>query len=363
MAKEDPTPNLSEDRPDTGPERLPHLPPQAAGALQPAEPVSIDERIRFFRSRAAAPETRRAYQTDLRRFSEWGGWLPGWPAAEADPAEPGAGTPAEQLERYLAQHGDRLKIATLRRRVAAINKWNLRQGCAAPGRDERVRLQLAGIARAQRQSRSEAGRFRVRRAPPLLEPQMRALLDQLGDGPRDRRDRALFLLAWALGTRRSELLRLCVEDLQFDRQGLDVQIAFSKTDPEGAGAVLGVPRIAGRGCPVAALESWLHTAGIHAGALFRRIDRWGRVGAEPMTDESLGRILKQRLAQAGVAGAERFCAHSFRAGMITQGILDRADSLEVQERSRHQSRDVFQQYVRRSSPKLGSFVGAMLGRL
>jgi hypothetical protein len=49
--------------------------------------------------------------------------------------------------------------------------------------------------------------------------------------------------------------------------------------------------------------------------------------------------------------------------MITQGIVQRADSAEIQERSRHRSRDVFQQYIRQSPDRADSFVAAMLEKL
>jgi integrase len=330
-------------------------------AALPVSGLPIDERIRFFRAQASALHTRRAYASDLAHFASWGGLLPRWP--DASGAEgPDRPTDPAQLERYLAEHGDRLRITTLRRRVAAIQRWHRHTGHPAPGRDPRVGVLLAGIARAQAQARGM--RFRVRRAPPLLERHLRALLDvTASEDPRALRDRALFLLAWSLGARRSELLRLEVDDVRFEPDGVDVSIAFSKTDPEARGTTLGIPRVDGRGCAVRALEDWLGSARLRSGFLFRRIDRWGRVAHAPLCDESLGRILKRRLAQAGVAGAERFSAHSFRAGMITQGILQRADSAEVQERSRHRSRDVFQQYVRESPARADSFVAAMLRRL
>jgi integrase len=327
----------------------------------PVSGLAIDERIRFFRAQASSLQTRRAYASDLTHFASWGGVLPRWPDA-AGAEGPDRPTDPAQVESYLAEHGDRLRIATLRRRVAAINRWHRHTGHPAPGNDPRMRVLLAGIARAQGQARGS--RFRVRRAPPLLERHLRALLDVTrGEDPRALRDRALFLLAWSLGARRSELLRLEVEDVRFEPDGADVAIAFSKTDPEGRGAMLGIPRVDGRGCAVRALEEWLRVAGLRSGFLFRRVDRWGRISGAPLCDESLGRILKRRLAEAGIPGAERFSAHSFRAGMITQGILQHADSAQVQERSRHRSRDVFQQYVRESPARADSFVAAMLRRL
>lgn len=336
--------------------------------LNPMAPETgaLAERIAFFRQHSAAPNTNSAYRSDLAHFAAYGGFLPAWTVtAVTAPDQTMPGTPAEHLEAYLAYYGDKLKISTLRRRVAAINKWNLAAGCPAPGQSATVKAVLAGIARAQRRGADKAtrDRFRLKKAPPLLEEHVRLLLDVLGETLRDRRDRALFLTAWCIGGRRSEITNLSTDDLQFDGDGVDVRIEFSKTDQEADGAYLGIPRIGGRACAVTALEDWLHTAAIERGPVFRRVDRWQRAGTERLHDDSLTWILRQRLLAAGVPMAQRFTSHSFRAGMITQGIVNNESEHEVRERSRHKSREVFDGYVRRVTDKKNSFVGRMLKRL
>jgi len=370
------------------PEKPEVTPPLGSGLAErraSSLPLSAEERIAYFRARSASSNTRRAYAQDLEAFARWGGHLPQMAArtrsAEArgssersalsSPAavEPDAGfgpsgTPPEQVERYLAEFGDQLKISTLRRRVAAINKWNRSAGCFPPGLDERVRTQLAGIARAQ--ARAELGgdvEFRVRRAAPLLRSHLKLLLGRLGPEVRDVRDRALILVGWSLGARRSELMRLRVEDLRFDPDGVDVFLPYSKTDTQGVGAVLGIPRVGSESCAVAALEGWLAAAQLRKGPVFRSIDRWNRVSERALHPESVGRILRKRLSDCGVARVDQFSAHSFRAGLITQAMLDRENDAEVQAHSRHRSRDVFQGYVRRTPRKRDSFLERLLSEL
>ncbi|QDL37936.1 hypothetical protein EUB48_12115 [Rhodoferax sediminis] len=55
------------------------------------------------------------------------------------------------------------------------------------------------------------------------------------------RDRALLLLGFAAALRRSELVALNVEDLQFVREGMIVCLRRSKTDPEAVGRKIAVP--------------------------------------------------------------------------------------------------------------------------
>jgi integrase len=84
------------------------------------------------------------------------------------------------------------------------------------------------------------------------------------------RNRAIILLGFAGAFRRSELVALNVEDIEEVPEGLLIHIRRSKTDQEGLGRKLAIPRgeIA---CPVAALRVWREAAAITSGALFVRI--------------------------------------------------------------------------------------------
>ena len=59
--------------------------------------------------------------------------------------------------------------------------------------------------------------------------------------------------------------------------GMKITIRHSKTDQEGAGQTIAIPfgKIA---CPVAALQEWITAADIGSGALFRSVNRHGKVG-------------------------------------------------------------------------------------
>jgi integrase len=72
------------------------------------------------------------------------------------------------------------------------------------------------------------------------------------------RDRAIVLLTFASGRRRSEIAGLNVEDLDFGRpEFLIVTIRKSKTDQGGMGQFVAVPRLERGPCAVAAIEAWL----------------------------------------------------------------------------------------------------------
>jgi hypothetical protein len=138
-----------------------------------------------------APNTRRAYLSDLAEFERWGGAIP---------------ASAETVAAYLAARADALAVATLVRHLASISKAHEARGLLNPTRSELVRATLRGIKRtrgcAQRQAKA------------LLRDDLLLVLDAMGDGPKDMRDRALLLIGFAGALRRSELVALDVSDIE-----------------------------------------------------------------------------------------------------------------------------------------------------
>ena len=164
---------------------------------------------------------------------------------------------------YIGDHAGQHAVATIQRRIASISKAHEMAGVPNPCRAEIVNATLRGLRRAHGTAQ--------RQAKPLLRDDLLLVLDSLGDSMRDHRDRALLLLGFAGGFRRSGLFGLDCADVEAARQGLIVTIRRSKTDQEGAGRRLGIPHGRTRHCPVGALEAWLAIAGIEQGPLFRPV--------------------------------------------------------------------------------------------
>src|SRR5690606_36273446 len=72
-----------------------------------------DDLLGRYLEASLAPETRRGYENDVSAFIRWGGSLPATPEAVA---------------RFIAEHAERLSVATLKRRLAAIAKHHNRHG-------------------------------------------------------------------------------------------------------------------------------------------------------------------------------------------------------------------------------------------
>jgi site-specific recombinase XerD len=315
------------------------FPPALSGDVGADELVELEQlldQVRDYTAAAAAPRTRRAYANDWRDFLAFcreRGFM-------ALPARP------ETVAVYLASRAHTRKAATLARRLVAIARAHEASGYDSPTRSLRVRLAWAGIRRTH-------GTAQQGKAALLVED-LRTVVEDL-QPPRGHpwplaalRDRALLLVGFAGAFRRLELVGLDVEHLTFSRAGVAIQLPRSKTDQEGQGRVVGIP--VGRRaetCPVRALRAWLDAAGISSGPVFRRVDQLGRVGSQRLYDRSVARIVKHRVAAAGL-DPEAFAGHSLRSGFATSAIRAGVTEDRAMRQTRHRSVTVFRAYVQQA---------------
>ena len=190
-------------------------------------------------------------------------------------------------------------VATLERRISAL-RWNFAQrGETFDRADRHVATVLAGVRRTQ-------GRPPEQKEA-ILPEDLKAMIATLDLGDlRGLRDRAILLLGFAGGLRRSEIVGLdCGAKQTQDGTGwteiLDKGILVTLRGKTGWREVE-----IGRGshelsCPVVALEAWLKFARIEHGPLFRRVI--GKtVGPERLADKHVARLVKRTAMAAGVRG-------------------------------------------------------------
>lgn len=194
----------------------------------------------------------------------------------------------------------------------------------------------------------------------LLLEQLRQLLATLPETLIGCRDRALLLVGYAGGFRRSELAALTCEDLRFTEEGLVVLLRRGKTDQTGAGRTVGIPYgSAPHTCPVRAVKRWLEQAGITTGPLFRGFSGRGQRLEQPLSGQQVWRILKRACADAGLK-PEEFGAHSLRSGMVTQAIRGGASDHAIMAQTGHKSSEMVRRY-RRETDLFRDNAGTKLG--
>jgi integrase len=176
---------------------------------------------------------------------------------------------------------------------------------------------------------------------------------------KDARDRALLLIGFAGGFRRSEIVGLNCDDIERVRQGVIITLRRSKTDQEGAGRKVGIPFGRTRHCPALALERWLAVSRIEAGPIFRPVDRHGRVGSERLSGEAVSLVVKERVAAANIEPTG-FSGHSLRAGFATSAVRAGVSTLKVRAQTGHASDAMLARYVRDSELFVDNAAGTLL---
>lgn len=283
-----------------------------------------------------SPATRTAYRADLDHFRAWGGDIP---ATEL------------QVAAYLAEHATTLKPATLARRLASISVAHEAQGLSNPVRSPLIRATMRGI-------RHEHGSAQ-RQAKPLLRDDLLAVLDAMGDGVKDVRDRALLLIGFAGAFRRSELTSLDCADVEHVRQGIVITLRRSKNDQRGAGRKIGVPFGRTRWCPVTTLDQWLDASKVEGGPIFRRVNRHGHILPDRLSGEAVCLVVRERAAAAGFDPAA-YSGHSLRAGLATSAAQAGVSTFKIRQQTGHASDVMLARYVRDGELFTGNAAGAML---
>jgi site-specific recombinase XerD len=308
--------------PAEGPLR--QLIPVSVVSLKEAETAAAD-----FAKASKSAATRRAYQSDAAHFAEW------CHRQSLDPLPASIDTVVAYLA-ALAHSG--LKASTITRRRAAIAYMHRMAGLESPTTSEGAKAVLAGIRRSIGTA--------VERKAPITAKAIRAMLDEMPDDLRGRRDRALLLIGFAGALRRSELVALDVEDIEEGSDGIFLRIRRSKTDQEGQGDFVSIPN-GFKLRPVEALKAWLEAGGLTEGPIFRSIKKGGQLIEERLTDRSVADILKKRSAAAGL-DPKSLSGHSLRSGFVTEALANGADVFRVMDVTRHKQVNTLKIYDRRA---------------
>lgn len=299
--------------------------------------VEAAEAARAFADAALSAGTRDAYRRAWGVFTAWCSSH----GLESCPALPG--TVAAWVGAAASAGRSPSRIAVV---LGAIRAAHLAAGHADPGGHPQVRTVVAGVRREL------CGRTKPKLALVAIADGDRAsplhrVVDSIKtDALLGLRDRAIILLGFAAALRRSEIARLEVRDVERTGRGLLLTIRDSKGDRARRGETVAVPRGRAR-CPVAALDAWLAAAEISAGPVFVRCDG-GRVGDRPLDGSSVGRLVRRRVAAAGL-DASLFGAHSLRSGFLTSAAEQGASLWKLREVSRHRSTAALERYVQRRS--------------
>jgi site-specific recombinase XerD len=287
------------------------------------------ERARYYAADARASSTRRAYLTDFASFQ-------GWCARQNLPSEPT--TPAA-VAVYLAALADAgRKASTIERALAGIAWAQRARGFEWAKGHPAIAAVMTGIRRRCGTAPSQK--------TPVADGELAALLATLDGSLAGLRDRALLTMGWFGAFRRSELVALTAADVKKEREGLVLSVRRSKGDQEARGAEKGIPYASNPAlCPVRALAAWLEAAAITEGALFRSVDRHGRIGDRALSDRSVALVVKRCAERAGL-DPNALAGHSLRSGFATTAARKGKSLDAIMRQTLHKSERVARGYIR-----------------
>lgn len=271
---------------------------------------------------AVSENTRRAYRSDVIDFLKWGGHIPSSP---------------ETLAQYLADRAEKHSPFTLMRRLVAISQAHRALGFENPCSSHIVQATIKGIRRVHGLAQ--------RQVEPILREDLLMMLGLLENSTRGIRDRALLLIGFCGAFRRSEVAQMQFDDVRFVPEGLTIRLSRSKTDQEGEGRLIAIPWGRSRACAVRSLKAWIEHAAIENGAVFRHVNKGGKVLGHGISGSAIAQIVKEHAARAGL-NAEKISGHSLRAGLVTSAAKLGASSWKIRQQTGHKSEATLQKYVR-----------------
>lgn len=284
--------------------------------------VAASDDVRRYLDNALADSTRKAYKNDLDHFIAWGGTIP---------------CNGDQIAAYLSFFAGTLSMATLQRRIVSIAKAHTMQGLTDPTKNELVRLTFRGIRRSHGKPQNQMAA--------LMKEDLIVMLSHIPDTVKGARDRALLMMGFCGAFRRSELVSIQIENLEFTPQGIVVILPRSKTDQTGQGRKIGIPKGRGRICSVAAIENWLLHLSANHGALFRSITKGGVISKDTLSDKSVADIIKFYARKAGLDSG-RYSGHSLRSGLVTSAAQQGVSSWKIRQQTGHKSDAMLARYIR-----------------
>ena len=297
--------------------------------------VLQDETINNLRN-SKSKNTLRAYKSDIKDFSlfclKHG--------LKSMPSNPQA------ISIYLTNMSKlEAKMSTLRRRLVSIGVVHKLKGHHLDTRHPIIIENLLGIKRAK-------GSFQ-RGKKPILINHLKLIIEAINKDKspeiKKLRDKSLILIGFSGGFRRSEIVSIDDEDIEFVEEGLKIIVKKSKTDQFGEGFVKGIPYFSDDLiCPVKTIKNWLSITKINSGPIFRKFNKGFGLSNIRLSDQTIALIIKYYLNKAGL-DSKSYSGHSLRSGFATVTAESGADERSIMAMTGHKTTEMVRRYIKEAN--------------
>ena len=269
-----------------------------------------------------ASNTLRAYKADYKDFARFcvkHGF-------QSIPSEP------KIISLYLTHLSQTCKFSTLKRRLASISVIHRLSGHYIDIKHPMIAENLMGIKRIK-------GSYQKAKKP-ILFNELKSIINVIDRDESEKnrlKNKALILIGFAGGFRRSELVAIDYEDVDFVSEGVKIFVKRSKTDQSGEGMTKGIPYFANQKiCPVISLKNWIEKTGIKSGKIF------------DISDKSVALIIKKYTALVGL-DSNKYSGHSLRSGFATSAAELGAEERSIMAMTGHKTTQMVRRYIQEAN--------------
>ncbi len=269
-----------------------------------------------------AQNTLRAYQADFKDFSSFcvkNGFNP-------IPTEP------KIIALYLTHLSSFSKFSTLKRRIASIKVVHRLKGHYIDTKHPIITENIMGIKR-------KLGVKQTSKKPILINDLKKIInvIDEDKNEFKKYQNKALILIGFAGGFRRSELVSIEYEDIDFVAEGVKITVTKSKTDQTGIGLTKAIPYFENKTfCPVISLKKWIEYSNINIGKIFK------------VSDKTVALTIKKYALMAGLDNS-KYAGHSLRSGFATSTAEIGADERSIMAMTGHKTTQMVRRYIQEAN--------------
>ena len=234
---------------------------------------------------------------------------------------------------YLTDLSKTSKFSTLKRRLASLSMYHKMKGHYLDIKHPIISENLLGIKRIK-------GSYQTGKKPILIND-LKMIIQAINKDKitefEKLKNKCLILIGFSGGFRRSELVSLLIEDIDFVPEGVKILIRRSKTDQTGEGFVKGIPYFENQEyCPVLSLKKYLKEINLDSGKVFE------------ICDKSVAIKIKKYAMLAGL-DHKKYAGHSLRSGFATSAAEVGAEERNIMAMTGHKSTQMVRRYIKEAN--------------
>ena len=272
-----------------------------------------------------ANNTLRAYKSDFKDFEKFCNEY----NFKSIPADP------KTISLYITHMSKDSKFSTIKRRLASIKVFHNMSGNYIDLKNPIINQNLISIKR-------KIGTFQKAKKPVTVND-LKLIVSKIHKEKNKKdmlRNKALILVGFSGAFRRSELVSILIEDIDFVSEGVKIFVKKSKTDQSGEGLIKAIPYFKNvEYCPVISLRNWMN---------YLKINQPETKVIFKMSDKNVALIIKKYIQETGM-DASKYAGHSLRSGFATSTAESGAEERQIMAMTGHKSTQMVRRYIQESN--------------